>query len=186
MDDKIGLHLEVLLENAESVEHLRDVLKSAKDAAVQFGEGTPEFEKFTNIAAKAKDQIVDLNKRVNDLDPSGKAQAFQAFGQTIVGGMQAGIGAIAVFTGDNQTLNNLLLKSMALVQGLQGIQAISDAKKQFGSIAAILGLKGQAAATAELTGATTVQTGATGLAAHGNPYLERGAGKLTPSLLWWV
>jgi hypothetical protein len=85
MDDKIGLHLEVLLENAESVEHLRDVLKSAKDAAVQFGEGTPEFEKFTNIAAKAKDQIVDLNKRVNDLDPSARLKLFRRSGKPSLG-----------------------------------------------------------------------------------------------------
>jgi hypothetical protein len=165
VNNKLAELLKNNIAAAKSTLELKDAFKQARDAAFAAGEGTAGFDRFTLIAGEAKDKLADMNERIKALDPSGKAQAFQAFGQTVVGGMQAGIGAMAVFTGDNQTLNNLLLKSMALVQGLQGIQAISDAKKQFGSIAAILGLKGQVVATTELTGATVAQTGATGLAA---------------------
>lgn len=162
-DDKIGLFLEVQLENAESVEHLRDVIKSATDAALMFGEGTKEFDKFTAIAAKAKDELGDLRQRITALDPGAKAQAFQALGNTIVGGFQAGVAAMSVFTGDNEELNRILLKSMALVQGLQGIQAIADAKKHAGAVLAIFGINAQIAATVTLKSVTQALMGPIGL-----------------------
>lgn len=160
-DESIALELEIALKNAQSVKELKQVLIDCKDAAIAAGEGTAAFDAITNVAGKAKDQIGDLNERINAMDPGSKAQAFHALGNTMVGGFQAATGALAVFSGDNEQLNKILLKSMALVQGLQGIQAISDAKKQLGSVAAILGLKQQVIGTAALTVATEGQAVAT-------------------------
>lgn len=159
-DETIGLDLEVRLEGAQSVKELRQILKDARDEAIKFGEGSAGFQKFTKIAAEAEDQMRGVREAIAGLDPGAKAQQFQILGQTMVGGFQAATGALAVFTGDNEQLNAILLKSMAIVQGMQGVQAIADTKKYMGIVKNILGIKAETAATQQLTGAVKGQAAA--------------------------
>jgi hypothetical protein len=141
--------LESVLKGASSMAALKKVLKDATDAAIGMKEGTAEYQRFVTIAAQAKEEITQMKQRITTLRPEEKAQAFRALGQSVVGAFQAGAGALAVFTGDNKELNDLLLKSMAIINALEGVQALVDAKKQARNIAIILGLKGEAAAKAE-------------------------------------
>ena len=167
MSETKALELDVKLKGAQSLTDFKNVMKEARDAAIGMKEGSAEYQKFIKIAAAAKDEIGDMNERINALDPGSKAAAFKALGQTMIGGFQAATGALAVFTGDNEELNQILLKSIAITNALSGIQAIADAKKQAGNIAIILGLNAQAAATGRLTIAQRVLNAVASV----NPYV---------------
>lgn len=145
-EEKEVLDIEVRLENAQSVRELKQLLKEAKDNAIKFGQGTPEFEKFTKVAGKAKDEISDLNKRVELLDPGGKAKAFVAAGQVIAGGFAAAQGAAALFGAENENITKALLKVQAATAVLQGIQAAHDGLEQAGAIRSIIFSKSKLAA----------------------------------------
>jgi len=85
---------------------------------------------YAKKAAEAKDQVKDLQEKINALDPGAKAQAFAAFGQTVAGGLTAAISATALFGEKNEQLEATLLKVQSATALLQSVQAIADGVKQ--------------------------------------------------------
>jgi hypothetical protein len=127
--------------------------------------GTAAYDALLNKLADAKSMAGNLSQAIADINPDKRAKSFQILGETIVGGFQAATGAIAVFTGDNKELNEILLKSMAVIQGLQGLQALKDAKEKASALFNI-GLKKQQvtaskAVAAGIEGETIATEGAT-------------------------
>lgn len=135
MAEDISLKLTVdAVEGATSVKQLKELLKDAKDAALQFGEGSAEFAKFSQVAANAKDKIKDLNKTLDTLDPSGRGHAFQQMGGVMLGAFSAAQGAMALFGGESENLQKSLLKVQSAMALAQGFQQMQDGAKAFGAM----------------------------------------------------
>ncbi|NDC49312.1 MAG: hypothetical protein EBZ61_09600, partial [Micrococcales bacterium] len=85
---------------------------------------------YAKKAAEARDQVKDLQEKINALDPGAKAQAFAAFGQTVAGGLTAAISATALFGDKNKDLEATLVKVQSATALLQATQSIADGLKQ--------------------------------------------------------
>jgi hypothetical protein len=85
---------------------------------------------YAKKAAEARDQVKDLQEKINALDPGAKAQAFAAFGQTVAGGLTAAISATALFGTKNEDLEATLVKVQSATALLQATQSIADGLKQ--------------------------------------------------------
>lgn len=70
------------------IKSVKQQLREAKEAALQAKEGTEEYFKALQKAAGLADQLQDVNKAVNQLDPSAKAAAFGNLINTVAGGFQ--------------------------------------------------------------------------------------------------
>lgn len=109
---------------------------------------------YAKKAAEAKDQVKDLQEKINALDPGAKAQAFAAFGQTVAGGLTAAISATALFGEKNEQLEATLLKVQSATALLQSVQAIADGVKQ-ASLIKTVALTTAQGAYATVVGTTT-------------------------------
>lgn len=126
--------IELVIENAGSaktVGELKKAIKDLKSEALGVREGSKEFIQLTAAAAAAKNKIDDLNQAVNSLNPEGKFAAFAKLGGTIASGFQAAQGAAVLFGGESKELEKQLLKVQAATAFSQGIQGLTDIKKQF-------------------------------------------------------
>jgi len=109
---------------------------------------------YAKKAAEARDQVKDLQEKINALDPGAKAQAFAAFGQTVAGGLTAAISATALFGDKNKDLEATLVKVQSATALLQATQSIADGLKQ-ASIIKTVALTTAQSAYATVVGGTT-------------------------------
>lgn len=126
--------IEIAIENAggaKTVGELKKAIKDLKNEALGVKEGSKEFVKLTAAAAQAKNKMDDLNEAVRSLNPEGKFAAFAKLGGTIASGFQAAQGAAALFGKDSKDLEKTLLKVQAATALSQGIQGLTDIRKQF-------------------------------------------------------
>ena len=120
-----------------SVKTLKAQFTEAKNEAAamisKFGEFSPEAVEATKKAAGLKDQIADLNDRLNSLNPDSKLASFAKLGTVIGSGAQAFGGFIAAFSKSGGPIQEAALKLQSFVLGLQGanqfILGFSDAVK---------------------------------------------------------
>ena len=130
----VAINLEAKTKGTESVKSLKTQIREAtQDAAAmaqKFGEFSPQAIAATKRVAELKDQMQDLQQRVQALNPD----KFEAIGK-VVGGVASGFtaaqGAMALFGAESEDVQKSLLKvqgAMALAQGMQGLL---DAGKQF-------------------------------------------------------
>lgn len=131
---KDTVSIELLIENAggaKSVSELKKAIKDLKNEAAGVDQGSKEFVKLTAAAAQAKNRMDDLNDSIRALNPEGKFAAFAKLGGTIASGFQAAQGAAALFGGESKELEKTLLKVQAATALSQGIQGLTDIRKQF-------------------------------------------------------
>lgn len=133
-DKKVGLEIDVpvddIVKAAKSLKELKQLIKEAKSEALNFEEGTKEFNHFVQVAAAAEDKMRDVKETVAALDPGAKAQAFVSLGQSIAGGFAMAQGAAALFGSANEDVEKALLKVQSATAILQGLQAVADGKRQ--------------------------------------------------------
>ena len=123
--------LDVVLNTANSAASLKDIKKSLKelqDAAIQFGEGTEEFEKISAAAGELKDKLEDVNQAIN----AKKGTGFEKLGGElgILGDKINGLD----FTGINESVGRFAgqLKSFSFKDIIEGA-------KGFGQVLGTLG-----------------------------------------------
>lgn len=123
--------LDVVLNTANSAASLKDIKKSLKelqDAAIQFGEGTEEFEKISAAAGELKDKLEDVNQAIN----AKKGTGFEKLGGELdvlknkINGLD--------FTGINESVGRFAgqLKSFSFKDIIEGA-------KGFGQVLGTLG-----------------------------------------------
>ena len=130
----VAINLEAKTKGTESVKSLktqiREATQDAAKMAQKFGEFSPQAIAAAKRVAELKDEMQDLQQRVQALNPD----KFEAIGK-VVGGVASGFsaaqGAMALFGAESEDVQKALLKvqgAMALAQGMQGLL---DAGKQF-------------------------------------------------------
>jgi hypothetical protein len=138
------IQIDVLIEAAQSartVGELKKALKDLKGAALDAGQGSEAFNKYTKAAALAGDRIDDVNESIRALNPDKKIGAFVSLGQSIAGSFAVASGAVGLFGDSNEDAQKAILKVQSAVAILSGIQSIADAKREAGLVKQVL-LKG--------------------------------------------
>lgn len=116
------------------IKTVKQQLKEAKEAALQAKEGTEEYFAALQKAAGLADQLQDVNKAVNQLDPSAKAAAFGSLINGIAGGFQTITGLYGLLGEKSQDVEKLLLKVQAASAIAMGVQSLVEAQKQWKNI----------------------------------------------------
>lgn len=140
--EEVGVKVQVDVAGGPTLKSLKQEIKDAQNQALalsrQFGELSPQAVAATARVAELRDEISDLNERVELADPGKK---FQSFGNAIAGvasGFTAAQGALATFGAESEDLNKTLVKlqgAMALSEGLSGI---ADSWKDFQRLGSVI------------------------------------------------
>lgn len=122
---------------------LRSQVKQAKEEAQKAAEKYGEFSKEAN-AARIKagalaDQMGDLNRQVNLLNPEAKAKAFSNLAQGVVGAFAIATGALQAFGVKNKEVEELAMKLQAALNITQGIASIGQLKEAYQDVKVVLG-----------------------------------------------
>jgi len=122
---------------------LRTQVKQAKEEAQKAAEKYGEFSKEAN-AARIKagalaDQMGDLNRQVNLLNPEAKAKAFSNLAQGVVGAFAIATGALQAFGVKNKEVEELAMKLQAALNITQGIASIGQLKESLEDVKVVLG-----------------------------------------------
>lgn len=126
---------------ANNVKSLTTQFRTAKNEAAamikKFGEFSPEAIKATREAARLKDEISDLDARLDALNPEAKLTAIVQVGAGIAGAFTAAQGALALFGEESEEVEQAILKvqaALALSQGLNSVLASVDAFKNLRAV----------------------------------------------------
>ena len=120
------------------VKSIKQQLREAKEAALQAKEGTEEYFRALQKAAGLADQIGDVNKAVNTLDPGAKAQAFGTLINGIAGGFQTITGLYGLLGEKSEDVEKLLLRVQAASAIAMGVQSLVEAQKQWKNLSAAI------------------------------------------------
>jgi hypothetical protein len=151
---------------------LRRRVKEAKEELQrltdEFGEFSAEANAARQKAGQLADEMSDLNRQVNLLNPEAKAQAFVNFGQGVVGAFQVATGALQAFGAENEEVQKIAQKLQGALNVVQGIASLKALKESYQDIKVVLGVT-----TAAQNVLTTANT-AGGVAAAGAATATRG------------
>jgi len=152
-------------DSAKTIGELKKALRDLKSAAIQVDEGTDAFNQITQAAGELQDKIGDLNARTKNLgDDLKNLSGFISVGQGIAGAFSAMQGAAALFGGENQQVEESLLKVQSAMAILQGIEAVGNVLQKE-SAAALLVQNGLRKVAITLTSEQAVVTAAEAVAA---------------------
>jgi len=124
---------------------LRTQVRQAKDEVLRLAqEGFSEFSQEVQTAkaraGQLADQMSDLNRQVNLLNPEAKAKAFVNFGQGVVGAFQVATGALQAFGAENEEVQKIAMRLQGVLNVAQGVQSIFQLKEAYQDLKVVLGL----------------------------------------------
>ena len=167
-EKKISLDLEINKGGSDkSVKSIKTELREAKEEAIalarKFGELSPEATKAAAKLASLKDEMGDLNEKVNGLNPD-KFARLSTLTNGVVRGFQAASGAAVLFGNTSEDIEKTIAKLQATMAFADGIQGVMDARKSFvdlgnqikgGVVNAFTSLSAAKIADAQATGTLT-------------------------------
>jgi hypothetical protein len=156
VDVKVGIEIN----GAATLKGLKQELKEAQGQALalsrRFGELSPEAQEAVKRVAELKDEIGDLNERIDLMDPGNKFAAFGNVVKGVAGGFTAAQGALATFGAESEDLQKTLVKLQGAMALSEGLSTITDSWKDFQRLGSVIrtqvvgafsSLKGAIAAT---------------------------------------
>jgi len=169
----VAINLDAKTKGTDSVKSLKAQIREATQEAAamsqKFGEFSPQALEAAKRVANLKDQMDDLNEKIQALHPD-KFNQINTIAKGVANGFQAAQGAMALFGAESEDVQKALLKvqgAMALAQGLEGLDA---AGKQFKTLGqnAITAFKGMTTASKAFmaTGLGLLLTGLATVAAY--------------------
>lgn len=176
----------------EQVKSLQAQFRQARNEAAQliekFGEFSPEALEAANKAARLKEELADVNERIDALNPEKKFQAVAQAASGIAGGVTAIQGGLALIGVEGEEVQKTLLKvqaALAFSQGLNQLLGLVDAYKNIKAViqASTLATVGNTAATTANAGAQGVATGALGAEATATTVATTATRSFTAALL---
>lgn len=120
------------------VKSIKQQLREAKEAALQAKEGTEEYFQALQKAAGLADQLGDVNKAINTLDPGAKAQAFGNLINGIAGGFQTITGLYGLLGEKSEDVEKMLLRVQAASALAMGVQSLVEAQKQWNTLKTVV------------------------------------------------
>jgi len=133
-----------VLKTANSVSSLRQQVREATAQAVllaqKYGDLDPRAIAAAQSAAKLKEELSDVNARINALNPEAKFTAIAQLAGGIAGAFTAAQGALALFGTESEDVQKALLKVQGALALSQGINQVLGLKDAFSNLRAVLGL----------------------------------------------
>lgn len=125
-----------------TVRNIKKELKEAQAEALrlsrQFGELSPQAQEAVNRIAALRDEIADLNERVDLADPGAKFKAFGNAIAAVTAGFSAAQGAMAIFGAESEDLQKTMVKLQAAMNLTQSLSTIADSWKDFQRLGTII------------------------------------------------
>ncbi len=169
MEKKLSLDLEINKgQSDKSVKSIKTELRQAKEEAIQlqrkFGEFSPEAQAAAKRLAGLRDEMEDLNKSVQGLNPD-KFARMSELTSGVVRGFQAASGAAVLFGKTGEDIEKTIAKLQATMAFADGIQGVLDARKQFAAFGmeVINGTKKMILAVNGFSRASKIALAATGI-----------------------
>jgi len=138
---------------------VREAKEDLQRAEERFGPFSKEANEARKRAGELADQLGDLNRQVNLLNPEDKIKAFTNLSQGVVGAFSIATGAVQAFGAENEEVQRIAQKLQGALNLVQGVQSIIGLKEAYQDVKVVLGLT--TAAQAALTTATVAGTAAT-------------------------
>ena len=133
--------IDLIINTAESAKSLKDVktsLKEIKNAMLEAGEGTAEFNKLGKAAGELKDRVDDANEAIKATNPN-KFQAIASFAGAAAGGVSAVTGAMSLLGVESDNVQKAMMRVQGAMAFSQGIAQLSELPKAFNAIKTALG-----------------------------------------------
>ena len=133
-----------VVKTANSVSSLRQQVREATAQAVllaqQYGDLDPRAIAAAQAAATLKEELGDVNARINALNPDAKFTAIAQLAGGIAGAFTAAQGALTLFGAESEDVQKALLKVQGALALSQGINQVLGLKDAFTNLRAVLGL----------------------------------------------
>jgi hypothetical protein len=108
-------------------QELRSIENQLNKMAEAGEDGSEAFRKLQKRAGEVRDQVGDTKAAINALaSDTFKLDAFSQAAQGIAGGFAAAQGAMALFGGENQAVEEAIKKTQGAMALLQGVTAITN------------------------------------------------------------
>jgi len=138
---------------------VREAKEDLQRVEERFGPFSKEANEARKRAGELADQLGDLNRQVNLLNPEDKIKAFTNLSQGVVGAFSIATGAVQAFGAENEEVQRIAQKLQGALNLVQGVQSIIGLKEAYQDVKVVLGLT--TAAQAALTTTTVAGTAAT-------------------------
>jgi hypothetical protein len=110
-----------------ATEELKKTQKALVEMALAGKQGTKEFREMETRAGQLRDTIGDVRQRVNALaSDTPKLDLLTGAAQGIAGGFAAAQGAAALFAGENEEVQQAILKTQGAMALLNGVQQVAN------------------------------------------------------------
>ena len=114
-------------ETVESAKTLKQQYRELIQELATLDEGSEAFTQASFKAAELKDQIGDINTRVNILsDDTFKLRGFISVAEGIAAGFAGATGIMQLFGGENKNLEKSLVAVQSALSVLNGVQSVSN------------------------------------------------------------
>ena len=124
-------------EAAKSVKEVRESLKAIRDQMMAVGDDSKEFHQLAAAAAELKDRVNDANEAMAAMHPDG-FQSVTNFASKAAGAVQGVTGAMALFGGESEAVQQTMMKLQAAMALTQGLEAVKDLGKAWTAVNAII------------------------------------------------
>ena len=112
---------------ANAQQELEQTRKTLIDLALAGKQGSEEFRTLEKRAGAIQDALGDVNRRVNTLaNDTPKLQLLTEAATGIAGGFAAAQGAAALFAGENEEVQQAILKTQGAMTLLNGVQQVAN------------------------------------------------------------
>ena len=137
----VAINLEAKTKGTESVKSLktqiREATVEATTLAQKFGALSPEAIAAAKRVAQLKDEMQDFQQRVAALNPD-KFEAIANVVTGVAGGIQAMVGALALFGSESEDLQKSLVQIQGAIAFAQGINQVMQLQNSFGAMATMI------------------------------------------------
>lgn len=137
-EEKIIFNTEINTGNSEaSVKSLRQQMRDLRDAMGKEELGSEAFTKLATQAGHLQEKMEKVKESITAFNPEKKFQAFAGVLEGTARGMEAVVGASALFGSENKNMEQAILKTqgaMALANGLNGLLGMKDSLKIAASV----------------------------------------------------
>ena len=133
-------------EVGENTKTLKQQYRDAVTELQKFTKGTKEYEVAKARAGALKDELEDLNRTIS----ANKSGADAVIGslQGVAGGFAIAQGAAGLFGGENEKVQQALLKVQSALALVQGLEALKDSFASFQALGSNIGETGNKIGTA--------------------------------------
>lgn len=118
-----------------SVGELKQAFKDLTQEISETKVGTEKYKQTLTKLGDVKGALKDVKDQINALDPEKKFRAIAQVGSSIASGFAAAQGAVALFGGESEDLQKVLVRvqaATALASGLQGLAGFGKALQTAG------------------------------------------------------